>query len=110
LNDAALSRSGPRRQPIVNVDGAIPASRRRSPIGGKKQLVAHVPSVAVSDDNDGFERAGAAFANGSIAARSCVRGRPEVTIAANASTSMPLEKLSPCPNRTAARSEESWSY
>jgi hypothetical protein len=42
--------------------------------------------------------------------RSCVRSRPEVTMAANASTSMPLEKLSPCPNRTAARSDEPWSF
>ena len=35
---------------------------------------------------------------------------PDAARAANASTSMPREKLSPCPNRTAARSDGSWLY
>src|ERR1700678_1568720 len=58
----------------------------------------------------GLVRFGARFPRGSIVPVLAIQGLSVPANDLNPSTSIPLEKFSPWPNRIAARSEGSWSY
>ena len=79
-------------------------------VGNKMEFMGHVPGIAMSNHDQRLGEVRSTLCKRVYRPVLAIQGLPVPASDLNPSTSIPLEKFSPWPNRIAARSEGSWSY